>query len=86
MMRCYDAAMRTTLEIDDKLHEIARQRAFAERRSLGDVISELALKGLELQRQLGPRRPLGRFAGRIEVADDFDDTPAEVLESVERPL
>lgn len=78
--------MRTTLEIDDGLHEIARQQAFAERRSIGDVISELALKGLETQRASSARRPLGLFAGQIDVADDFDETPAEVLDSIQRPL
>lgn len=78
--------MRTTLDIDDKLHEIARQRAFTERRSIGEVISELALKGLELQRRTAPRRPLGAFAGQIEVADDFDDTPPEVLDALGQPL
>lgn len=78
--------MRTTLDIDDKLHEIARQRAFTERRSIGDVISELALQGLEHQRRSRPRRPLGAFAGQIRIADDFDDTPADLLDAIDQPL
>jgi hypothetical protein len=78
--------MRTTLEIDEKLHEIARNRAFVERRSIGDVISELALRGLAASRPTGRRRVLGTYAGRIEIAHDFDETPAEVLEALERPL
>ena len=78
--------MRTTLEIDDKLHEIARQRAFTERRSIGEVISELALRGLERQLTTRSARPLGRFTGQIVVADDFDETPPEVAASVERSV
>ena len=35
----HDAHMRTTLELDDRLYEVARRRAFEERRSLGDIIS-----------------------------------------------
>ena len=28
----------------------------------------------------GPRVP-GKLAGKVEIADDFDDTPAEVIEA-----
>ncbi len=77
--------MRTTLEIDDRLHEIARQMAFAERRGIGAVISDLALKGLETGRSLGDR-PLGKFAGQVVVSADFDDTPPEVSESLDAPV
>lgn len=38
--------MRTTLELDDDVVAAARERASAERRSLGSVISELARRGL----------------------------------------
>jgi hypothetical protein len=38
--------MRTTLELDDALVRAARERARDEGRSLGSVISELALRGL----------------------------------------
>jgi hypothetical protein len=81
--------MRTTLDLDDKLHEIVRERAFRERRSMGDVISELALRGLNQMSavdQVVPRRRLGAFAGQIIVADDFDATPSEVLEWLDAPL
>lgn len=77
--------MRTTLELDDRLHAIARQKAFEERRSIGDVISELALRGLEAS-ESRPARRLGLYAGRIHVAHDFDDTPPEVLEALDEPL
>lgn len=78
--------MRTTLDIDDRLHEVARQRAFAERRSIGAVISELALRGLEHSSPTGARRPLGQFAGQISIAEDFDETPPEVLEALDGPV
>lgn len=45
-MRCYDAVMRTTLELDDDVVAAARALAGAEGRSLGRVISELARRGL----------------------------------------
>ncbi len=38
--------MRTTLTIDDDILALARARAEAEGRSIGDVISELARRGL----------------------------------------
>jgi hypothetical protein len=81
--------MRTTLDLDDRLHAAVRRIAFEERRSLGDVVSDLALRGLAV----GPegqsralRRPLDVFAGLIHVADDFNTTPAEVESSLEQPL
>lgn len=38
--------MRTTLELDDELLAAARELAATERRSLGAVVSDLALRGL----------------------------------------
>ncbi|MSO63327.1 MAG: antitoxin [Acidobacteria bacterium] len=38
--------MRTTLQLDDDVYEVARCLAAAERRSLGEVISQLARRGL----------------------------------------
>jgi hypothetical protein len=78
--------VRTTLELDDALHELARRRAFEERRSIGDVISAWAAKGLVAEQQALAPRPLGRFRGQITVADDFDATPDEVIESLDRPV
>ncbi len=77
--------MRTTLELDDGLHELARRRAFEERRSIGEVISELALLGIKASGQRSVRK-LGLYAGRIHVAENFDDTPPEVLEALDEPL
>jgi len=38
--------MRTTLDIDDDILEIAKQRAKAERKTAGEIISELARQAL----------------------------------------
>ena len=43
--------MRTTLDIDDDVLEIAKQRAKAERKSAGQVISELARQALATPRE-----------------------------------
>jgi hypothetical protein len=75
--------VRTTIDLDADIHEIARRRAFEERRSIGDVISELARRGLELS--AAPRK-LGYFAGQVEIADDFDETPTDVASALDEPL
>jgi hypothetical protein len=46
MMRCYDASMRTTLSIDEDVLQAAKTLAVAQRRSIGQVISDLARRGL----------------------------------------
>jgi hypothetical protein len=51
MMRCYDAEVRTTINLDEDVAEAARALAHAERRSLGSVISDLARRGLAPQQQ-----------------------------------
>ena len=43
--------MRTTLDIDDDVLAIAKQRAKAERKSAGQVISELARQALATPRE-----------------------------------
>jgi hypothetical protein len=43
--------MRTTLDIDDDVLEIAKQRAKAEKRTAGEVISELARQALAQPRE-----------------------------------
>ncbi len=45
--------MRTTIELPDDLHRLARQIAHEEHRSMGDVIAELI------------RRGIGREAGEV---------------------
>ena len=78
--------MRTTLELDDRLHAAARQKAFDEHRSLGEVISELALRGLEQTLAERPKRRLGLYGGLIRMSEDFNETPAEVTQSIEQAL
>lgn len=46
MRRCYDAMMRTTLDIDDRVLAAARSKARHERVSIGRAVSDLALAGL----------------------------------------
>jgi hypothetical protein len=46
MMRCYDAEMRTTLNLDDDVAEAARAIARTEQRPLGVVVSDLMRRGL----------------------------------------
>ena len=77
--------MRTTVSIDDEVYEQARRIAFESRRTLGEVINELLTEGLKL---VAPpaRRRLGQLRGTITIADDFDDTPREVLDALDSPL
>lgn len=78
--------MRTTLSIDDKIHEQARRIAFETRRTLGAVINELLAEGLKETARPSARRQLGQLRGTITIADDFDDTPQEILDALEDPI
>jgi hypothetical protein len=78
--------MRTTLTLDDEVYEAARKIAFDERRALSEVISELAKRGLEAAQQSIPHRKLGFWAGQGWIADDFNETPQEWLDSIEADL
>ncbi|WP_420621122.1 hypothetical protein [Candidatus Poriferisodalis sp.] len=78
--------MRTTVSLDDAIYDEARRIAFESRRTLGEVINELLAAGLKQAARPPARRQLGQLRGTITIADDFDDTPAEVLESLEDPL
>jgi hypothetical protein len=42
-----DCTVRTTLEIDDDVLSAARELAAARQKSMGEIVSELARKGLE---------------------------------------
>lgn len=77
--------MRTTLTIRDDLYEVARQRAFEERRSLGDVVSELMERGLADTARSAPRR-LGAFAGSVQISEDFDDELPELTVAIDEPV
>lgn len=78
--------MRTTVSIDDEIHDEARRMAFESRRTLSEVINELLAEGLKRTVQPSARRRLGQLRGTITIADDFDDTPSEVLDSLAEPL
>ena len=78
--------MRTTVTIDDKVYEEARRIAFDSRRTLGDVINELLTEGLKLVAKPLERRQLGQLRGTINISDDFDETPPEVLDSLNDPI
>lgn len=78
--------MRTTLTLDDEVYEAARKIAFEQRRALGDVVSELAARGLEAGDSPPPKLTFGFWAGQGWIADDFNDTPPEWLESIEADL
>ena len=51
--------MRTTVNIDDHLLQIAKSLAQARSVSVGTVISELVTKGLEMERQPSAQRENG---------------------------
>ncbi len=75
--------MRTTITIDDAVYERARRIAFEQRRTLGEVINELLLAGLTTSQSPSGRRTLGALRGSVWIADDFDETPSEVLSALE---
>lgn len=78
--------MRTTVTIEDVVYEQVRRIAFESRRTLSDVINELLSEGLDqVTRDREPRR-LGQLRGTITIADDFDDTPDEILDSLNAPI
>jgi hypothetical protein len=66
--------MRTTLDLPDDLHALARQLAHDERRSMSDVVADLIRRGLpQTERvavQSGPRGLPQVSIGRPVTADD----------------
>lgn len=52
MSQCYDAVMRTTLDIDDNVLAAARALARDESISLGAAVSQLARRGLDAGTQV----------------------------------
>lgn len=46
--------MRTTINIDDDVLQFVRERAAKERRSAGEILSELARRGVRGQASPGP--------------------------------
>jgi hypothetical protein len=77
--------LRTTLTIDDDIMELARERADFERRTVGEVISELARKGLSPAQQpalgfrngvpLLPIQPGAKAATLDLIKELMDETP-----------
>ena len=78
--------MRTTVSIDDEVYETARRIAFESRRTLGSVINELIVAGLRATSAPSGTRQLGALRSAVWIADDFDDTPPEVIEALDRPI
>jgi len=72
--------MRTTLQIDDDILEIARDAAYVRGESLGKVISEMARAGMD--REVGLRE--GRNG--VLVFDTPPDAPPITPEVVKRAL
>ena len=63
-----DRAVRTTLDIDDDVLQAAKELAQARRKTAGQVLSDLARKGLEPAREVRVRNGvplLPREPGRI---------------------
>ncbi len=78
--------MRTTVTIADEVYENVRQIAFKSRRTLSEVINELLSEGIKVTARSSEPRRLGQLRGTIMIADDFDDLPREVLDSLDGPI
>jgi hypothetical protein len=76
----YDRSMRTTLAIDDDVLEAARSLARSESRTLGEVVSDLARKGLTPRPRLAAR---GDFPVFEVPADAPPITPERVSEALD---
>lgn len=76
--------MRTTLTIRDDLYDEVRRRAFEERRTIGEVMNELIASGLA--QESATERHLGRFAGQIEIAADFDEPLADLERALDEAV
>lgn len=57
----YDATMRTTLDLDERLLAAARSRAAARGITLGRAVSDLGLLGYEAERRAEPALPPSGF-------------------------
>lgn len=78
--------MRTTVSLDDEHYEEARRIAFETRRTLGDVINELIGSGLQQRRAAATKRSLGSLRGTITIAEDFDATDEDIVDTFEADL
>jgi hypothetical protein len=73
--------MRTTLEIDDDILGAAKELALHQKKTAGKVISELARRGIQIQR--GKTRQKIRNGFEILSADDRLITPQLVQKILE---
>jgi hypothetical protein len=72
--------MRTTVAIDDDVLEAARSLARSEQRSVGDVLSDLARRGLAPQPRLSIRRGFPVFEVSAEAPPITSERVREVLD------
>lgn len=73
--------MRTTLALDDELLAAARALADAEQRTLGEVISDLARRGLEPRADaISQRRDFPVFAVPIDASPITPEAVATALD------
>jgi hypothetical protein len=81
MRRCYDALMRTTLNLDDDVLRTARAIARADGRALGDVVSELMRRGLRpIEPRLADEHGFPVFEVSREAAPITDEMVRAALE------
>ena len=73
--------MRTTLRLDDDVLRAARSLARTERKTVGQVVSELARRGLAPR----PKRPSGRHSP-VPVFDVSPEAPPLTPEMVREAL
>ena len=71
---CYDVMTRTTIDLPDDIHTLAREIAHQQRKTLSQVITEFVLMGLEpVVEQLDPlpepRLPSVRLGRRVTIED-----------------
>ena len=74
----HDAAMRTTLTIDDDVLSAARHIAEAERRTIGEVVSDL------VRRALVPADPAPTYRNGILLLPDREGVPPVTLDMINR--
>ena len=67
--------MKASLQIDDDIYKAAERLASAEKRSVGEVLSDLARRGLDAERDQ-------MEAGRFPVFSVSKDSPPITLDTV----
>jgi hypothetical protein len=70
--------MRTTLDIADDVLQAAKERGRRERKTVGEVISELARRGLTTPQPLSVKEPKAVYGGIVtnELIDKLRDEDA----------